>query len=1586
MAVNLNIHDLTFVLQQIKIAEAHANGTPLADLVGDPRLPFGLRTVDGTLNNLVEGRETWGAADQIMPRLFDPTWRNEQDGDSFDPDGPFGPSPAVTNTDYGSAVSVADVDPRLISNLIVDQSPNNPAAIASALSLAGYEGSQALAIAAIRTEWQNLQAGVITRAEFETSVATYGIAMEGDSLLLPNVAPDEGLSAPFNAWMTFFGQFFDHGLDLISKGGAGTVYVPLQPDDPLYVEGGFTNFMVLTRATQTAGPGEDGIMGTADDTRDTTNVTTPFVDQNQTYTSHPSHQVFLREYEMVDGRPVATGHLLEGVNGGLATWADVKAQARDMLGIVLTDKDVGNIPLVRVDAYGKFIPDENGFAQVITGLGADGVPNTEDDIVVSGTPEIPVHLLLGIPGETVPEGPTATPLRTNHAFLDDIAHNAAPVVSGGNLVQDADSATGNAVASFQGRNTEYDNELLDRHFITGDGRGNENIGLTAVHHVFHSEHNRQVEATKLTVLKSGDAEFINEWLTIDVTQAEVDTLAAMTPAQLAVYAENASWDGERMFQAARFATEMQYQHLVFEEFGRKIQPNIDPFVFNTTTDIDPAIFAEFAHVVYRFGHSMLTEDVGRMFLDEAGNPVSYDANGVPVPVTDLETWGNDIGLIEAFLNPVEFDQDRTISHEQAAGAIFRGMNITHGNQIDEFVTDALRSNLLGLPLDLAAINIARGRDTGMPSLNEAREQLYDASGSSFLTPYASWAEFGANLKTPMSVINFIAAYGTHQSIIDAGDNIAARRDAATALVLGAEGESPEQREARIAWLNGPAAETGVNDIDLWIGGLAEKQMPFGGFLGSTFNAVFEMQMEILQDNDRFYYLTRTQGLNLLNELENNAFSKLVMANTDMTRPGPDGIRGTSDDILDYHTGVDSFALHDHVLHVDPTKQIGPDPTYDDAVLNGLGQTRVQRDNLATPGVDQNYIKYVGGEHTAINGTQGNDTIIGGWGDDAIWGGAGDDRIEGGAGVDLIIGGAGNDIITDSGDTGDFIKGEDGDDVIANSNGLDILMGGKGKDVFIVGVDMTEVFAGEGDDFILGGADADFLMGNEGDDWIEGGGGFDTTAGDNSELFFNSTIIGHDVMFAGDDEHDFDAESGDDIMVQGESVMRNEGMLGFDWASHQGSKIAANSDLTIKIFATEMADILRNRFDQTEALSGSNHDDILRGDDRGSVDVIGPEGNMIGHELTQAGVDRISGLREALGLPPRGDAPDDEVVFAGGNILMGGAGSDLLEGRGGDDIIDGDARLHVRISIMDPSGQNDIATVTSLSQLVTLGGVTKPLSSMLLSGEVKPAQMHIVREIVDDGLSGDQDTAVFYDELANYQITANPGGGFIVTHVNPTLDVIDPFTGARRVSDGSDTVRNVEWLQFADQRVSTAASFTNASGAAVIDDTTPTEGQTLTVDVSSISDTSGIASFSIQWQQSANGIDWVDIPGAVGEQFTPEDLPGTAAGAQAGQLLRAAFNYVDDLGFAKTLLSAPTGVTGVNWQADVATTFNGTTGDDILNGSAGNDTLQGGAGNDLVAGNGGNDVLEGGTGTDTTVGGTGNDVHIVDNAADVVIEA
>ena len=93
-----------------------------------------------------------------------------------------------------------------------------------------------------------------------------------------------------------------------------------------------------------------------------------------------------------------------------------------------------------------------------------------------------------------------------------------------------------------------------------------------------------------------------------------------------------NWDGERLFQAAKFGTEMQYQHLVFEEFARKVQPMVDAFLapegFDTT--INPAIVAEFAHTVYRFGHSMLLETIDRT---RSQLPIERDRadRGVPQP-------------------------------------------------------------------------------------------------------------------------------------------------------------------------------------------------------------------------------------------------------------------------------------------------------------------------------------------------------------------------------------------------------------------------------------------------------------------------------------------------------------------------------------------------------------------------------------------------------------------------------------------------------------------------------------------------------------------------------------------------------------------------------------------------------------------------------------------------------------------------------------------------------------------------------------------------------------------------------------------
>src|SRR6478609_6234712 len=79
--------DLAYILKQIKIAEAHVAHTtsvtgPCGALIGtgpnqlpSPLLSFGLRTVDGSCNNLVAGRGRVGAADELFPRLTTPVFR-----------------------------------------------------------------------------------------------------------------------------------------------------------------------------------------------------------------------------------------------------------------------------------------------------------------------------------------------------------------------------------------------------------------------------------------------------------------------------------------------------------------------------------------------------------------------------------------------------------------------------------------------------------------------------------------------------------------------------------------------------------------------------------------------------------------------------------------------------------------------------------------------------------------------------------------------------------------------------------------------------------------------------------------------------------------------------------------------------------------------------------------------------------------------------------------------------------------------------------------------------------------------------------------------------------------------------------------------------------------------------------------------------------------------------------------------------------------------------------------------------------------------------------------------------------------------
>jgi Ca2+-binding RTX toxin-like protein len=1369
-------HDLEFILNQIIISEQHAAGADLASLLPNPFLPYGLRTVDGTYNNLLPGQEQFGAADNPFPRALDPHFLNDADGDVM-PLGPF-PAPVITNTNYGLPGSVADADPRIISNLISDQTISNTAAVDAAGGLFFDDLGNAI---------------------------------------IPNTAPDEGLSAPFNSWMTLFGQFFDHGLDLVTKGNNGTVYIPLQPDDPLYVPGSATNFMALTRATPVLVDGEI----------QHTNTTTSWIDQNQTYTSHASHQVFLREYEFDGaGNAVSTGHLVEGAGGGLANWTEIKAQALEMLGITLNDFDIGNVPLLKTDQYGKFIPGPNGYAQVAVSVfeTVEGV-TTEYPVFIEGTETgLDINnLSLPVPGFTpTPGGSVAlSVMRTGHAFLDDIAHHAAPgfvdddhnpltakikqvadsdIDANGNGIYDAgDTLTdvnGDGVvttADFFAADASgltYDDELLGKHFITGDGRGNENIGLTSVHYIFHAEHNRLVEHIKSVIEATGDATFIAQWKLPDD-----------------------SWNGERLFQAARFGTEMQYQHLVFEEFGRKVQPMINLFGSYDAT-IDPSIVAEFAHVVYRFGHSMLNETIDRF----------------------SPTFAEDhIGLIEGFLNPVEFTDNGAVSQAVAAGAIVRGMTRQVGNEIDEFVIEGLRNNLLGLPLDLATLNIARARETGVPTLNEARRQFFEGTGDAQLKPYENWVDFAQNAKNPLSVVNFIAAYGKHEALqADDVDTLQEKRDVAWALVTGetatitdfitapdgtvtevARDFTPDDQD-RIDFLNSQgiyanlangATVTGVDDIDFWIGGLAEAKMPFGGMLGSTFNFVFETQMEALQDGDRFYYLGRTAGLSFLNELEGNSFASLIMQHTDTK-----------------HLPGDVFSTPKYILEVTKANQFNQGEGIDgkdDPIGGSIFAPLVSRNNPATPGPDGNYLKFNGGDHVVLGGTENADILIGGLGDDTLWGDGGKDRLEGGAGNDFLIGGDGDDILTDSfGD--DNIKGGNGNDVIQAGQGFDLILAGDGIDFVVGGEDPDETFGGGGSDFISAGEDTSTVFGGAGDDWIEGGAGNDLLIGDNGDPFANGNVPGNDVFIgqAGDD--DYDSEAGDDIMVLGAGIDRAEGMQGFDWATYlnEAPGQGIEADMNVRAFAPPplpgSPNAFLDRFDMTEGLSGTASSDILRGDDSNAA-------TMVGHELTNFSL--ISGLKG--GLNPFFGA--DVTQFNGGNILLGGDGSDIIEGRGGNDIIDGDAWLNVRLEVTipnaDPLGEPTVFSAKSMSEI----------QSRLLSGEINPSQIKVVREILrTEATDTDFDTAVFsgnlVDTVTGSSLYTIEGLGFDLLgnafaedlNNDGFISVSHDEGGIGLGADGVDLLRGIERLQFADTLLVIGGKNEAPDGLLVLNNLTPQE--------------------------------------------------------------------------------------------------------------------------------------------------------------------
>ena len=294
--------------------------------------------------------------------------------------------------------------------------------------------------------------------------------------------------------------------------------------------------------------------------------------------------------------------------------------------------------------------------------------------------------------------------------------------------------------------------------------------------------------------------------------------------------------------------------------------------------------------------------------------------------------------------------------------------------------------------------------------------------------------------------------------------------------------------AQAQW--GTGSITGLDNVDMWIGGLAEQINLFGGVLGSTFEYVFRTQLEALQDGDRLYYLPRIEGTDFEDSLQDSSLAQLIRANTDIKHlPGnmfltPEYTVEAKDYFLS--TGVDASGNPIYARDANGN-MIAKDPTGASWLRNPVtGKVLV---NITPDGTlqflgDDNFL----GNTMVLGGTESNDKLTAGAADDdTIWGDGGNDVVDGGNGNDFVFGGTGNDTVI-GGQGDDVLHGDEGNDTIFGGDGIDTIFGGDGNDYIEGGRGDDAITGGLGNDIIITGEGFDAPIGNEGDDWIESRGG------------------------------------------------------------------------------------------------------------------------------------------------------------------------------------------------------------------------------------------------------------------------------------------------------------------------------------------------------------------------------------------------------------------------------------------------------------------------------------------------------------------
>jgi peroxidase len=425
-------------------------------------------------------------------------------------------------------------------------------------------------------------------------------------------------------------------------------------------------------------------------------------------------------------------------------------------------------------------PNPRTVSNLVSGEGEAGVPNEQGlSGMMYAWGQFVDHDLSRTPLDrasrmdiAVPTGdahfPDGTVIPVGRAVTDPAGGgNAVNAVTGwldASMVYGSDAATAAALRLPDGRMAASEDGNLpvrDGGVLAGDVRAGENPSLTALQTLFLSEHNRQVERLR---------------------------------------AEDPSLDAEALYQQARAIVGAQIAHITYDEFLPHL---LGPGAIAPYAGYDPGVDArvgqEFAGAAYRWGHSTVSAETRR--LDETG-----------------EVDGPELELRDAFfLDPALF------ADHGGAGGFLRHLSSDLSQAMDGRIVDDLRDFLFDPPVgqDLAAINVQRGRDLGLPGLNEMREALG-------LEPHTRFEEITDD---PGIVAGLRAAYGT------------------------------------------------VDAVELWAGGLSEALAP-GAFVGETFAAILVEQFTALRDGDRFWWQDAGFDEATLEEIGETRLSDIIRRNTD----------------------------------------------------------------------------------------------------------------------------------------------------------------------------------------------------------------------------------------------------------------------------------------------------------------------------------------------------------------------------------------------------------------------------------------------------------------------------------------------------------------------------------------------------------------------------------------------------------------------------------------------------------------------------------------------------------------------------------